>query len=226
MRGHADPGCGQPSTGQRPHEGGPNPTVPWVTPAWEVLLPFSRRRAPPPRTSQGVLGGGMEVLGQTYYRAAPWWRSHCSWRSWWPPRHTPRSWSPPHGCRACCPSLWGTGRAGLSPGHRASPRGSGEGRSRVRLGAQQRGRVGSWALTWTGVAEPPWLLRLGVKAVPLLALVPPGQHSTRMSGGPGGCCSPHTAPSMAPVPTTPAWDGGAPPAHPPPPHAHTWGRWR
>lgn len=56
VRGHAALGHGQPIKGQVPQEGGPDPAIPWVTPAWEMLLPFFHRRDPPQSTSQGVPG--------------------------------------------------------------------------------------------------------------------------------------------------------------------------
>ena len=104
------------------------------------------------------------------------------------------------------PTCRGWGGHCSAPGTEPAPRCSGEGRSRDR---RQRGWAESWghirgcpaggwagsrALTWAGVAEPPRLLRLSVKAVPLLALVTPGEHSTRTSEGPGGMLQPTHSP--------------------------------
>lgn len=63
------------------------------------------------------------------------------------------------------------------------------------------GWAGSQALTWAAVAEPPRLLRLSVKAVPLLTLVTPAARGHQR--GWGGCSSPHIAPGMAPWGSTP-----------------------
>jgi len=165
-------------------------------------LRLGRRRCPSPGGElphpghpRGVLGG---VPGQTYCRAAPWWRSRCSWRCGWPPRRTHRSWSPPRGCRACCPSLGGRGGHSSAPHTQPAPRDRGwqgwVGSGVHVQGCPAGGRAGSRALTGAGVAESPRLLRLGVKAVPLLALVTPGERRSRASAGPGAMLQPTHSP--------------------------------
>lgn len=134
----------QPNKGQVPQEGDPNSAIPCVTPAWKVLLPLSCKRAPPPRTSQGV--SGRVVGGQ--------------------PGGPRRTVEQHHGGGATAlgdlgghqgvlvvvgldhadvvlaAPAWGTERAQLSPWHRASPKvlpqGQNQGQATAGLGWELR----------------------------------------------------------------------------------------